>query len=99
MPGRCLPFFCSSRFINFLSTSTLGWIYDATNSYTASFLIHGTIIGVSGLVLAGLQVAVVISKRRAAAVAATAAEFVPSNTVFVVDIARPTVGPVTSSIV
>ncbi|RUS72942.1 hypothetical protein EGW08_019295 [Elysia chlorotica] len=47
-----------------LGTPIPGWIYDATNSYTTSFVLHGIIIGVSGLILMGLKVAVVRSKRR-----------------------------------
>ncbi|GFR60031.1 monocarboxylate transporter 5 [Elysia marginata] len=56
-----------------LGTPVGGWIYDATGSYTVSFIIHGSIIGVSGLVTAGLKLAVARSKlhNAAAAVATT----------------------------
>ena len=56
------------------SFSFPGWIYDASGSYTASFIIHGVIIGISGLVLAVLKLALARSKRLdvAAAIAAAA---------------------------
>ncbi|GFS04293.1 monocarboxylate transporter [Elysia marginata] len=52
-----------------LGTPVAGWIYDATGSYTSSFIIHGTIIGLSGLIVAGIKMALLRSKRRDAAAA------------------------------
>ncbi|GFO46901.1 monocarboxylate transporter [Plakobranchus ocellatus] len=54
-------------------TPIAGWIYDASNSYTAPFIIHGGLIAFSGLILIPVKVALVLSKRRGENVAADAA--------------------------
>ncbi|GFO46888.1 hypothetical protein PoB_007339300 [Plakobranchus ocellatus] len=64
-------------------TSGSGWIYDASNSYTASFIIHGGLVAFSGLILIPVKFALVRSKRRGENVAAAAAAF--GNAALVVD--------------
>ncbi|GFO46889.1 monocarboxylate transporter [Plakobranchus ocellatus] len=54
-------------------TPIAGWIYDASNSYTASFIIHGGLVAFSGLILIPVKLALVRSKRRSENVAAAAA--------------------------
>ncbi|GFO46894.1 monocarboxylate transporter [Plakobranchus ocellatus] len=56
-----------------VGTPIPGWIYDANNSYTASFIIHGGLIAFSGLILIPVKLALVRSKRRGENVAAAAA--------------------------
>ncbi|GFO46897.1 monocarboxylate transporter [Plakobranchus ocellatus] len=47
-----------------VGTPMAGWIFDATHSYTASFIIHGVVITVSGLVLVAIKLVLIRSSTK-----------------------------------
>ena len=55
-----------------------GWIFDATKSYTLSFIVHGAMVVVAAFITLSIKIALVRSRRRAAA-AAVAATFIASG--------------------
>ncbi|RUS77294.1 hypothetical protein EGW08_014958 [Elysia chlorotica] len=52
-----------------LGTPLAGWIFDATKSYTMSFIIHGAMVVLAAFIFLGIKIALVRSRRRAATLA------------------------------
>ncbi|GFO30848.1 monocarboxylate transporter 12 [Plakobranchus ocellatus] len=65
MVSRSLGLILVFQALGFIAgTPVAGWIFDAIGSYTISFLLHGAVIGVSGLVLLALKVVLLRTQRR-----------------------------------
>ncbi|GFS00787.1 monocarboxylate transporter [Elysia marginata] len=76
--STCLSPLCGGNAIlhglyGFTFGTCMGWVYDATNSYTLSFTIHGAIVLVATVGFVIIKVAVVLSYRKAALLTAAAA--------------------------